>query len=152
MKTAKRVLQAALISAIVAIALSLAVACTNVIKDTLGASNWGLVGNWTNPAYSNAASASPVYCYLLTLNADGTYQASVPSMGMTYSGNYSIGDVSMTGNARYYQVYFSYSTSPLLTLVRITNGTTYEVQYSNTLPYPTVITPGSMYYSSFTRQ
>lgn len=75
MKTPKKVIQAALVSAAAAMALSLTVACTNVVADTLGASNWGLVGNWIFSGYAPASPPTPMVCYALSLSSDGTFTA-----------------------------------------------------------------------------
>ena len=116
MKSVKKVLAAVLLPAFGAMLVSIAVACTNPVADTLGASNWGLVGSWTNPAYN--ASYSLPKCNVLTMNEDGSFRSSIAGGGASSSGTYKVDSVSTSGGVRLYRIHFVWGMSYAYVLAR----------------------------------
>jgi hypothetical protein len=137
-----------LLSAAAATTVMIVTACTNPVSEVLKAKSWGMVGTWGNSSY--VAAVSVTRAGLLSLNADGTYRYSDPSGGSPQTGAYTVGDVTVSGAVRTYQIKFvSGPPTPGTTywvLAQVTDGTTYEsVSDMMGLAYPTSLASGSNY-------
>ena len=137
----------ALAAAAAAVCLSVT-ACTNPVSDVLNSKGWGLVGTWGNPAYT----AAPTIAHpgRLVYNADGTMRMSDPGGSSAMTGTYTIGEVSVSGTARTYQVTVNMIT-PVYLLCRITDGKTYESNNGG-FSYPTAIITTDPTYGILTAQ
>jgi hypothetical protein len=145
----KRTVMRALVwAAAAAVACLLVTACTNPVADILNSKGWGLVGTWGNPAYT--ALPSIAHPGRLIYNADGSVKMSDPGGGSASTGTYTIGDVSVSGTVRTYQVTVN-MTTPTYLLCRITDGKTYE-SMTGGLSYPTAINTMDPTYGTLTAQ
>jgi hypothetical protein len=144
----RTVIRALILAATASVVFLSATTCTNPVSDILNAKGWGLVGTWGNLAYGGAPTiARPGR---LTYNADGTLRMSDPGGGAASTGTYTIGNVSISGTVRTYQVMANLF-GPVYVLCRVTDGKTYESNNGG-FSYPTGINTTDPTYGILTAQ
>jgi TRAP-type mannitol/chloroaromatic compound transport system substrate-binding protein len=147
MNTRGTAIKAAILAVIAAAVLIAAAACANPVATALNSRSWGLVGTWVNSSYGGFMNLPK--CPKVTIYSDGSFMAYDFGATATSTGTYTIDSVSASGNARTYQVHFSWAAgvNNSYSLLRITGGTTFETESSSTLPYAPAIDPANISYT-----
>lgn len=143
MKTAKTTLRALLLAAAAAAVMVALASCPNPVADLLNAEGWGLLGTWVAP---DTGGSMPGYFVKLTVRADGTFHAQDLGGAMYSQGTYVVDEVSVSGNSRAFKIHYTFGSilpySHHYVLAIVTDGTSYESNYSSTEPYPPDINTG----------